>query len=87
MSDLSVNFLLFIIKKHNHTEMTSLYYNMAIKLEISSNFLIYFQWNLNCSICGIMVLSLLKKELFLFIKRVEILFSMKPMYRIQSYGI
>jgi hypothetical protein len=34
-----------------------------------------------------LILNLLKKELFLFLKREEILLSIKPIYRIQSYGI
>jgi len=54
---------------HNYTEMTSLYYNLAGKFEISPTFLIYFDWNLMGIIISILVLRALKEEMFLFFKK------------------
>jgi hypothetical protein len=51
--------------------MTSFYYNLDRKFEISQTFLIYFDLNLIDIIFIILVLMLLKKEMFLFFKKVN----------------
>ncbi len=54
---------------HSYTKMTSLYYYMARKFEISPTFLIYFEWNLMGILVSMLVLRLLKKKCFYFSKK------------------
>jgi len=72
---------------HNYTKMTSLYYKLSKKFEISPTFLIYFERNLMGIIFIILVLRLLKRNVFIYQKREEILIFMNLIYQIQSYGI